>query len=77
MTHDNFIPYGRQIIDDADIQAVVETLRSSWLTTGPQVSAFESEFAAYVGATHAVAVANGTAALHLAMLAAGIDQATK
>ena len=72
MTHDNFIPYGRQIIDDADIQAVVETLRSSWLTTGPQVSAFESEFAAYVGATHAVAVANGTAALHLAMLAAGI-----
>lgn len=72
MTHDSFIPYGRQIIDDADIQAVVETLRSSWLTTGPQVTAFESEFATYVGATHAVAVANGTAALHVAMLAAGI-----
>lgn len=67
-----FIPYGRQIIEDDDVQAVVETLTSGWLTTGPMVSAFESEFAEYVGASHAVAVANGTAALHVAMLAAGI-----
>lgn len=70
--NNDFIPYGRQIIDDADIQAVVDTLRSGWLTTGPQVGAFESEFADYVGSAHAVAVANGTAALHVAMLAAGV-----
>lgn len=67
-----FIPYGRQIIDDDDIAAVVETLRSPWLTTGPMVEAFEKDFAQYVGASHAVAVSNGTAALHLSMLAAGI-----
>lgn len=67
-----FIPYGRQIIDESDIDAVVATLRSPWLTTGPQVEAFEAEFSTYVAARNAVAVANGTAALHLAMLAAGI-----
>lgn len=67
-----FIPYGRQAIDDDDIAAVVETLRSPWLTTGPMVEAFEADFAAYVGASHAVAVSNGTAALHLAMLAADV-----
>lgn len=67
-----FIPYGRQTVDDDDIAAVVETLRSPWLTTGPMVEAFEVDFAAYVGASHAVAVSNGTAALHLAMLAAGV-----
>lgn len=72
MSGDDFIPYGRQIIEDDDIQLVVDTLRSGWLTTGPMVSAFESEFASYVEVPHAVAVANGTAALHLAMLAAGI-----
>lgn len=72
MRSGGFIPYGRQIIDDDDISAVVEVLRSDWLTTGPAVEAFESEFASYVDAKHAVAVANGTAALHLAMLAAGI-----
>lgn len=72
MSGSAFIPYGRQIVEDDDVEAVVETLRSGWLTTGPMVSAFESEFAEYVGASHAVAVANGTAALHLTMIAAGI-----
>ena len=61
------IPYGRQFIDDEDIQAVVETLRSDWLTTGPAVKAFEEAFAEYVGSRYAVAVCNGTAALHAIM----------
>lgn len=67
-----FIPYGRQVIDDDDVAAVVEVLRGDWLTTGPMVGQFEAAFASFVGADHAVAVSNGTAALHLAMLAAGI-----
>lgn len=66
------IPYGKQCIDDADIDAVVRALRSDFLTCGPEVAAFEEEFAAFVGAKHAVAVCNATAALHLAMLAARI-----
>ncbi len=66
------IPYGRQEIDENDIAAVVEVLRGDWLTTGPAVERFEQSFAQLVGAEHAVAVSNGTAALHLAMLAAGI-----
>lgn len=69
---DAFIPYGRQVVDDDDIASVVDVLRGDWLTTGPTVGRFEEAFAAYVGAAHAVAVSNGTAALHLAMLAAGI-----
>jgi len=69
---ERFIPYGRQRIDEADVAAVVEVLHSDWLTTGPLVPRFESEFAACVGAAHAVAVSNGTAALHLCILAAGI-----
>jgi perosamine synthetase len=67
------LPYGRQWIDDDDIDAVVEVLRSDWLTTGPKVAEFETEFARIVGARHAVAVSNGTAALHAAAYAAGID----
>ena len=66
------LPYGRQHIDDDDIAAVVATLRSDWLTTGPTVEAFEQAFAAYTGAAHAVAVSSGTAALHAAMHALGI-----
>lgn len=66
------IPYGRQSIDSDDIEAVVEALQSGWLTNGSQVDAFEFAFADRVGAKHAVAVCNGTAALHLAMLAARI-----
>ena len=67
-----FIPYGRQVIDDDDVAAVVEVLRGDWLTTGPTVDRFEAAFGSFVGASHAVAVSNGTAALHLAALAAGI-----
>ena len=63
------LPYGRQIIDDDDVEAVTETLRSAWLTTGPKVEEFEKAFAASVGASHAVAVTNGTAALHASMAA--------
>jgi UDP-4-amino-4,6-dideoxy-N-acetyl-beta-L-altrosamine transaminase len=70
-----FIPYGRQSISEEDIQAVVEVLRSDWLTQGPAVEAFEQAVADYCGAKYAVAVANGTAALHLASLAAGFDAA--
>jgi perosamine synthetase len=66
------IPYARQWIDEDDIQAVVEVLRSDWLTTGPKVTEFEETFAHYVHATHAVAVSSGTAALHAAMYALGI-----
>lgn len=67
-----YIPYGRQSIDEADIQAVVDVLRSDYLTTGPKVAEFERKVADYVGAKYAVAVCNGTAALHIACLAAGI-----
>jgi len=68
----SFIPYGRQVIEDDDVAAVVEVLRSDWLTTGPLVGRFEAAFSDFVGAAHAVAASSGTAALHLAMLAAGI-----
>jgi len=67
------IPYGRQSIDEEDIQAVVEVLRSDWLTTGPKVDEFEGAFADFVGAKYAVAVCNGTAALHAAIYALGIE----
>jgi len=66
------LPYGKQSIDEDDIQAVVQVLRSDWLTTGPMVSEFEGAFAQYVNAREAVAVTNGTAALHAAMFALGI-----
>ncbi len=69
---DSFIPYGRHEIDDDDIAAIAEVLRGDWLTTGPGVERFEQAFAQYVGAGHAAAVSNGTAALHLAMLALDI-----
>ena len=67
------LPYGRQTIEDDDIAAVVEALRADFLTTGPRVEAFETAFAETVGARHAVACANGTAALHLAMLALDVQ----
>ena len=68
------ITYGKQWIDAEDIEAVSEVLKSDFLTCGPQVDAFEQEFAALVGAKHAVAVNNATAALHLAMLVAEIGK---
>ncbi|MGD1875922.1 MAG: UDP-4-amino-4,6-dideoxy-N-acetyl-beta-L-altrosamine transaminase [Kiloniellaceae bacterium] len=64
-----FLPYGRQLIEDDDIAAVVDVLRSDWLTTGPAVAAFEAALCEVTGAAHAVACANGPAALHIAALA--------
>jgi perosamine synthetase len=66
------IPYGRQLVDDDDIRAVCDVLRSDWLTTGPAVAKFEAAISEFVGAKHAVAVSSGTAALHAAMHAAKI-----
>ncbi|RLB70831.1 MAG: UDP-4-amino-4,6-dideoxy-N-acetyl-beta-L-altrosamine transaminase [Deltaproteobacteria bacterium] len=65
------IPYGRHSLGTDDIQAVLKVLESDWLTQGPMVQKFEEAFASYCGARHAVAVSSGTAALHLAALAAG------
>ena len=66
------LPYGRQCLDETDIAAVVEVLRGDWLTTGPAVPAFEEALASAVDAPHAIACSSGTAALHLAVLAAGL-----
>ena len=66
------IPYGRQSVGEEDIQAVVDVLRSAWLTTGPKVGEFEKAVADYVGARYGVAVNSGTAGLHCAMYALGI-----
>lgn len=71
------IPYGKQQITDADIQAVVDALQSDYLTQGPRISDFENSFAAYIGCSYAVAVSNGTAALHLAALALGVQEGDK
>ena len=68
------IPYGKQHIDTDDIEAVCRVLQSDYLTCGPEIEAFEQEFAAMVGAKHAVAVCNATAALHLAMLVAEVGR---
>lgn len=67
------IPYGRQSINEADIEAVVEVLRSDWLTQGPAIERFEQAVADYCGAKYAVAVNSATSALHLAALAAGLE----
>ena len=82
MSHSSFnakepIPYGKQNITDEDILAVVDTLKSDYLTQGPKINEFEVEFAKYVGAKYAVAVANGTAALHLNALALGVKNGDK
>lgn len=69
---ESLLPYGRQDISEDDIEAVAEVLRSNWLTTGPTVGTFEEAFAEFSGAAEAVAVSNGTAALHAAMHAAGV-----
>lgn len=69
-----YIPYGRQSIDDKDIEAVVQVLKSDYVTTGPKVAEFEKKVADYCGAKYAVAIANGTAALHAACMAAGIGE---
>src|SRR6202140_1781405 len=69
---EKLLPYGRQSLDDADVQAVVEVLKSDWLTTGPKVGEFEERFSAWVEAKYAVSFSSGTAALHAAAFAAGI-----
>lgn len=71
------IPYGRQFINDDDIKSVVAVLKSDFLTQGPMVDRFEKKFAKYVGAKYAVAVTNGTAALHLSALALGVNDKSK
>ena len=69
-----FLPFHKPDIGDAEIAAVVETLRSGWLTTGAKAKQFEADFANYIGCGHAVAVNSGTAALHLALEAVGIQE---
>ncbi|UCZ52946.1 UDP-4-amino-4,6-dideoxy-N-acetyl-beta-L-altrosamine transaminase [Bacillus shivajii] len=71
---DSYLPYGRQWIDEDDIQSVVNVLKGDYLTTGPAVVEFEQAVASYVGAQYAVAFSNGTAALHGACFAAGIGE---
>src|SRR4051794_22828288 len=71
---EKLLPYGRQAVTDEDIAAVVEGLRSDWLTTGPKIEEFEKAVADRVGAQYAVAFSSGTAALHGAVFAAGIGE---
>ena len=70
----NKIPYGRQNIDQNDIDAVVSTLQSDYLTQGPKVREFEVKFANYVGAKYSVAVNNATSGLHLSVLSLGVKK---
>ena len=69
---ETLLPYGRQWVDEADIEAIAQILRSTWLTTGPKVTEFEEAFARFVNTKYAVAVSSGTAALHATMYAIGI-----
>ncbi len=71
------IPYGKQNITQQDIDAVVETLSSDFLTQGPKIAQFEKEFADYIGCKFAIAVSNGTAALHLAAIALGVSASSR
>lgn len=77
MKSSKIIPYGKQEITEADIQAVVDVLHSDYWTQGPVIQEFESNFAKYVGSKYAVAVSNGTAALHLSALALGLKPGDK
>ncbi|MFP8487464.1 UDP-4-amino-4,6-dideoxy-N-acetyl-beta-L-altrosamine transaminase [Gracilimonas sp. Q87] len=77
LTVDGPIPYGRQHITDEDIQAVTEALKSDYLTQGPRIAEFEESFANYVGSKYAVAISNGTAALHLCALALNVKEGDK
>lgn len=70
----SFLPYGRQYIDEDDIQVVIETLKSDYLTTGPKIKEFEDKLCEYIGCKYAVVISNGTAALHAACFAAGIKE---
>ncbi len=76
-TANSAIPYGRQHITQSDIDAVVDALHADFLTQGPRIIEFESKFAAYVGSKYAVAVSNGTAALHLCALGLNVEKGQK
>src|SRR5262245_14537792 len=67
------LPYGRQSVDDEDVEAVAAVLRGDWLTTGPAVRQFEEDLSALAGGVATVAVTSGTAALHVAYAAAGVS----
>ncbi|MBX3164996.1 MAG: UDP-4-amino-4,6-dideoxy-N-acetyl-beta-L-altrosamine transaminase [Bacteroidetes bacterium] len=71
------IPYGKQFISQEDINAVVETLQSDFLTQGPKIAEFEKAFAEYIGCNYAIAVSNGTAALHLCAMALDVKEGQK
>ncbi|MEW9546836.1 DegT/DnrJ/EryC1/StrS family aminotransferase [Nonomuraea sp. NPDC050783] len=71
------LPYGRQSIDETDVEAVAAVLRGQWLTTGPAVAAFEAELARWTGGVPCVSVTSGTAALHVAYVAAGVGPGTE
>ncbi|MGZ6554819.1 MAG: aminotransferase class I/II-fold pyridoxal phosphate-dependent enzyme, partial [Bacteroidia bacterium] len=71
------IPYGRQTITEADLEAVVTVLKSDFLTQGPSIAIFEEKFAEYVGAKYAVALSNGTAALHLCAMALNVNETSR
>jgi UDP-4-amino-4,6-dideoxy-N-acetyl-beta-L-altrosamine transaminase len=71
------IPYGKQFVTEEDVRAVTDVLRGDFLTQGPNVEKFEREFASYVGCNHALAVANGTAALHLGAIALGVGEKSR
>ena len=70
----NFIPYGKQWIDKEEIEEVIKVLQSDWITQGLKITEFENKMADYCGATYAIAVSSGTAALHVAALASGLSQ---
>lgn len=71
---DSYLPYGKQWVEEDDVDAVIRVLKSDYLTTGPTIACFEQKVAEYVGAKYAVAFSNGTAALHAACFAAGIGE---
>ena len=71
------IPYGKQFVTEDDIQAVIDVLKSDFWTQGPKVKEFEDAFASYVGSKYAVAVSNGTAALHLCTMALNVKPGDK
>ena len=75
--NNTIIPYGKQNITQQDIDVVIEALQSDYLTQGPRINEFEDRFANYVGSKYAVAVSNGTAALHLCALALGVKEGDK
>src|SRR5512147_2149538 len=66
------IPVAKPLLGDAEVEAAARAIRSGWVTQGPEVAAFEKEFASFVGAPHACAVSSCTTALHLALLAVGV-----